>query len=103
MSRLARLQASASISYLKTGGCFVIDLDIPRPRYAVLIEDMFKCPMVFVARAMTTVFDRGALDAHGSVSAAPPIVTLANVVRDRRRRSPRHNRCHLGAYSPSSP
>jgi AraC-like DNA-binding protein len=66
-----------------------IELDIPRPRHATPFEDMFHCPVVFNAPAMTVVFDRGHLDACGPAPAAGPILTIADVARDRRGAAPR--------------
>jgi AraC-like DNA-binding protein len=66
-----------------------IELDIPRPRHAAPFEDMFHCPVVFNAPTMTVVFDRGCLDARGPAPASAPIITIADVARDRRGAAPR--------------
>jgi AraC-like DNA-binding protein len=65
-----------------------IELDIPRPRHAAAFEDMFHCPVVFNAPAMTVVFDRGYLDSCGPAPAAAPVITIADVARDRRGAAP---------------
>jgi AraC-like DNA-binding protein len=67
-----------------------IELDIPRPRHTVPFEDMFQCPVIFYAPAMTIVLHRDSLDACGPVRAATPVVTIADVARDRRGVAP-HN------------
>ena len=66
-----------------------IELDIPKPRQASLFEDMFNCPVIFDAPTMTVVFERGSLAACGPVRAATPILTIADVARDRRGAAPR--------------
>lgn len=66
-----------------------IELDIPRPRHAARFEEMFRCPVVFDAPIMTVVFDRGHLGARGPAPAASPLLTIADVARDRRAGAPR--------------
>lgn len=66
-----------------------IELDVQRPRCAAPFEDMFQCPVIFDAPVMTVVFERGYLDACGPATAAAPIVTIADVARDRRGAAPR--------------
>jgi AraC-like DNA-binding protein len=66
-----------------------IELDIPRPHDPTPFEDMFNCPVVFDAPTMTVVFDRGSLDACAPSRAAAPVVTIADVARDRRGAAPR--------------
>ena len=66
-----------------------IELDIPRPRNATPFEDMFQCPVIFDAPTMTVVFDRGHLDARRRSAGAAPIITIADVARDRRGAAPR--------------
>ncbi|MGF7160609.1 AraC-like DNA-binding protein [Rhodoligotrophos appendicifer] len=66
-----------------------IELDIPRPRQTAPFEDMFRCPVVFNAPMMTVVFDRNWLDARRSTPAAGPIISIADVARDRRGAAPR--------------
>jgi AraC-like DNA-binding protein len=65
-----------------------IELDIPRPRHAAPFEDMFQCPVIFDAPTMTVVFDRHHLDARRAAPAAAPIITIADVARDRRGMAP---------------
>jgi AraC-like DNA-binding protein len=65
-----------------------IELDIDRPRQTGPFEDVFQCPVLFNAPAMTVVMER-----H-SLSAAPrhalwPTVTIEDVARDRRGGAPR--------------
>jgi AraC-like DNA-binding protein len=67
-----------------------IELDSPRPRHTVAFEEMFQCPVIFDAPTMTVVFNRGSLDARGPVRAWVPVVTIADVARDRRGVAP-HN------------
>jgi AraC-like DNA-binding protein len=66
-----------------------IELDIPRPRHTAPFEDMFHCPVVFNAPTMTVVFDRDCLDACGPARAATPVISIADVARDRRGAAPR--------------
>jgi AraC-like DNA-binding protein len=66
-----------------------IELDIPRPRNVAPFEDMFDCPVVFDAAAMTVVFDRGSLEVGAPARATTPIMTIADVARDRRGAAPR--------------
>ncbi|MCX7304727.1 MAG: AraC family transcriptional regulator ligand-binding domain-containing protein [Hyphomicrobiales bacterium] len=65
-----------------------IELDIPRPRRVAPFEDMFQCPVVFNAPTTTVVFDRAGLDARGPARAGRPIITIADVARDRRGAAP---------------
>ena len=67
-----------------------VELDIPRPRHTAPFEDMFQCPVIFDAPAVTIVFDRDNLDACGPVRASMPVVTIADVARDRRGVAPRN-------------
>lgn len=65
-----------------------IELDTDRPDPPGLFEDVFQCPVLFNAPAVTIVTERHRL------SAAPrrvslPIVTLEDVARDRRGSAPR--------------
>jgi AraC-like DNA-binding protein len=85
LSSLCRFYTSGAWSPLR------IELDIPKPRHTGPFEDLFECPVVFGAPTMTVVFDRRHLDAHGPGSAAAPIITIADVARDRRGGAP-HNR-----------
>jgi AraC-like DNA-binding protein len=67
-----------------------IELDIPRPPRTAAFEDMFQCPVIFGAPTMTVVVERGQLDARGPASAGTaPIITIADVARDRRGPAPR--------------
>lgn len=65
-----------------------IELDIPRPRHTGPFEDLFECPVVFGAPTMTVVFDRYYLGSRRSGPAAAPIITIADVARDRRGGAP---------------
>lgn len=65
-----------------------IELDINRPRQTGLFEDLFQCPVIFNAPAVTVVVERHHL------SAAPrrpssPTVTIEDVARDRPGGAPR--------------
>jgi AraC-like DNA-binding protein len=65
-----------------------VELDTDRPSRTGLFEDVFQCPVLFNARAVTVVTERRHL------SAAPrraqwPIVTIEDVARDRRGGAPR--------------
>jgi AraC-like DNA-binding protein len=66
-----------------------IELDIPRPPHTAPFEDMFQCPVIFGAPTMTVVFDRQHLEARRTAPAAAPIITIADVARDRRGAAPR--------------
>lgn len=61
-----------------------IELDIPRPRHTAAFEDMFDCPVVFNAPSMTVLFNRDCLDVRSPAPAAAPLITIADVARDRR-------------------
>ncbi len=50
---------------------------------------MFHCPVVFNAPTMTVVFDRDCLGARGPAPAATPVISIADVARDRRGAAPR--------------
>ncbi|SDA99885.1 AraC family transcriptional regulator [Sinorhizobium sp. NFACC03] len=65
-----------------------VELDTDMPRQRARFEDVFQCPVLFDAGAITVVMDRHHL------SAAPrhatwPIVTIEDVARDRRGGAPR--------------
>lgn len=68
-----------------------IELDIPRPRHTSPFEDLFGCPVIFGAPTMTVVFDRHYLDARALKPASAPIITIADVARDRHGGAP-HDR-----------
>jgi AraC-like DNA-binding protein len=69
-----------------------IELDVPRPRHTGPFEDLFACPVLFGAPTMTVVFDRHHLDACVPGPAAAPIITIADVARDRRGGAPHDRR-----------
>ena len=65
-----------------------VELDTDRPSQAGLFEDVFQCPVLFNAPAVTVVTERHHLSA--SPRRAPsPIVTIEDVARDRRGGAPR--------------
>jgi AraC-like DNA-binding protein len=82
LSSLCRFYTSATWRPLR------IELDIPRPRHTGPFEDLFECPVVFGAPTMTVVFDRYYLGSRRSGPAAAPIITIADVARDRRGGAP---------------
>ncbi|MFZ5676823.1 MAG: AraC family transcriptional regulator ligand-binding domain-containing protein [Pseudomonadota bacterium] len=59
-----------------------IELDIATPPNTSPFEDVFQCPVVFNAPAVTVVFERSRLAAL-SKRASRPIMTLTDVARDR--------------------
>lgn len=65
-----------------------IELDTDRPRQTALFEDVFLCPVVFNAPAVTIVTERRHLSAAPR-RASRPIVTIEDVERDRRGGAPR--------------
>ncbi len=65
-----------------------IELDTNRPSQAGLFEDVFQCPVLFNAPAVTIVTQRHHLSAAPR-RAAWPIVTIEDVARDRRGGAPR--------------
>lgn len=65
-----------------------VELDTARPSQAGLFEDVFQCPVVFNAPAVTIVTERHHLSAAPR-SAAWPLVTIEDVARDRRGGAPR--------------
>jgi len=65
-----------------------IELDTDRPSQTGLFEDVFQCPVLFNAPAVTIVVERHHLSA--APRRAPwPIVTIEDVARDRRGGAPR--------------
>ncbi|MBX3584284.1 MAG: helix-turn-helix domain-containing protein [Rhizobiaceae bacterium] len=66
-----------------------VELNIPRPRNIGPFEDMFQCPVIFDAPVITIVFSRSSLDAHRPVRRTTPVVTIADVARDRCGEAPR--------------
>jgi AraC-like DNA-binding protein len=66
-----------------------VELDTDRPRQAGLLEDVFQCPVLFNAPAVTIVTDRHHLSAVPR-RASWPIVTIEDLARDRRGGAPRH-------------
>jgi len=66
-----------------------VELDVGRPRQTGLLEDLFRCPVHFNAPAVTIVAERHRLFASAR-RASSPLVTLEDVVRDRRSGAPRH-------------
>ena len=65
-----------------------IELDIETPRQTGLFEDIFQCPLIFRAPAVTIVVDRHHLEA-AQPSVSLPAVTIEDVARDRRGGAPR--------------
>lgn len=65
-----------------------VELDTDRPARPGLFEDVFQCPVLFNAPAVTIVTERHHLSA-GRRDASWPIVTIEDVARDRRGRAPR--------------
>jgi AraC-like DNA-binding protein len=65
-----------------------IELDTGRPQQAGLLEDVFQCPVVFNAPAVTVVMERHHLSAVPR-RVSRPIVTIEDVVRDRQGGAPR--------------
>lgn len=65
-----------------------IELNIERPRQAGLFEDLFHCPVVFNAAAVTIVMERHHLSAAAN-RASRPLVTIEDVARDRPGGAPR--------------
>lgn len=65
-----------------------IELDTDRPHQAGLFEDVFQCPVLFNAPAVTVVMERHHLTAAPR-RASWPIVTIEDVARDRRGGAPR--------------
>lgn len=65
-----------------------VELDIERPAQTGLFEDVFQCPVLFNASALTIVTERHHLSAAPR-AASRPIVTIKDVARDRRGRAPR--------------
>ena len=59
-----------------------IELDIETPHQAALFEDVFQCPVLFNAPAVTIVAERRHLTT-ALKGPSPPIVTLEDVARDR--------------------
>lgn len=65
-----------------------IELDIVKPPPSAPFEDVFQCPVIFDSPTTTVVFGRHHLDAHGPRHRAGPIITIADVARDRRSIAP---------------
>ena len=65
-----------------------VELDTDRPSQAGLFEDVFQCPVLFNAPAVTVVTERHHLSA-ALRRASWPIVTIEDVARDRRGSAPR--------------
>ena len=65
-----------------------IELDIKRPRQTGLFEDLFQCPVMFNAPAVTVVMERHHLSAAPN-RASWPIVTIEDVARERPGGAPR--------------
>lgn len=66
-----------------------VELDTDRPRQTGLFEDVFQCPVVFNAPAISIVTDRHHLSA-ASRHPSWPLVTIEDVARDRPGGAPRH-------------
>lgn len=65
-----------------------IELDIDRPRQTGLFEDVFQCPVLFNAPAVTIVTERDHLSAMPR-RASWPTITIEDVARDRQGGAPR--------------
>lgn len=65
-----------------------VELDINRPRQTALFEDLFQCPVIFNAPAVTIVVERHHLSAAPRC-ASWPVVTIEDVARDRPGGAPR--------------
>jgi AraC-like DNA-binding protein len=65
-----------------------VELDTDRPRQTELFDDVFQCPVLFNAPAVTIVMERRHLSAV-SRRASWPIVTIEDVARDRPGGAPR--------------
>jgi len=65
-----------------------IELDIETPRQAFVFEDVFQCPVLFNAPAVTIVVERRHLMA-ASKRKSQPAVTIEDVARDRPGGAPR--------------
>jgi AraC-like DNA-binding protein len=65
-----------------------VELDIDKPRQAGLFEDVFQCPVLFNAPAVTIVTERHHLSAAPR-RASWSMVTIEDVARDRRGGAPR--------------
>lgn len=65
-----------------------VELDTKRPAQIGLFEDVFQCPVLFSAPAVTIVTERHHLFATPR-AASRPIVTIEDVARDRRGSAPR--------------
>lgn len=66
-----------------------IELDTDRPAQTSLFEDVFQCPVLFNASAVTIVTERHHLSAVSNDTTTWPIVTIEDVARDRRGGPPR--------------
>lgn len=64
-----------------------VELDIDKPGQPTLCEDVFQCPVIFNAPAVTVVMERHLLSA-ASRRASQPSVTIEDVARDRRGGAP---------------
>jgi AraC-like DNA-binding protein len=65
-----------------------VELDTERPSQTRLFEDVFQCPVLFNAPAVTVVTERHHLSAAPR-RASSPIVTIEDLARDRRGGAPR--------------
>lgn len=65
-----------------------VEIDTDRPARTGLFEDVFQCPVLFNAPALTIVTERHYLSAAAR-TASWPIVTIEDVARDRRGSAPR--------------
>jgi AraC-like DNA-binding protein len=66
-----------------------IELDMDRPRQPELFEDVFQCPVLFNAPAVTVVMERHHLSA-AQRRAAWSMITIEDVARERRGGAPRN-------------
>lgn len=76
-------------AYLPSSWCPLrVELDIDRPAQPGLFEDVFQCPVLFNAPALTIVAERHQLSAAAKAPSRL-IVTIEDVARDRRGSAPR--------------
>lgn len=66
-----------------------IELDTDRPAQTGIFEDVFQCPVLFNASAVTIVTERHHLSAVSNDTTTRPIVTIEEVARDGRGGAPR--------------
>ncbi len=65
-----------------------VELDIPAPRQASIYEDIFQCPVIFGAPAVTIIVDRHRMTTPPKHS-PQPLLTIEDIARDRAGGAPR--------------